>query len=67
MMECSLNTVRRRSLYYFIKLKYAIDYCGIRRQYRVLLQMTSSLTHLGFCSKKDVKVIGCLRSYLKKG
>ena len=26
MMECSLNTVRRRSLYYFIKLKYAIDY-----------------------------------------
>jgi len=65
MMECSLNTVRRRSLYYFIKLKYAIDYCGIRRQYRLII--SSSLTHLGFCSKKDVKVIGCLRSYLKKG
>jgi len=50
MMECSLNTVRLRSLYYFIKLKYAIDYFVVSDGNIVLLQMTFlvSLTLLGF-------------------
>ena len=63
MIECSLNTVRLRSLYYFIKFKYAIDYFVVSHGNIVLLQMTSSLYPLillGFrgIQKKNKEALG---------